>query len=86
MQDQVYIRQHVQNYYAGLGLDVKIPDFEPYITMFRAAHQESVTEFVSPDIAPPAPELGPSGNVTQFDRSKAYVVAAITPLGKSVLR
>ena len=60
--------------------------------MFQAAHQESVAEFTYPDEATPAPELGPSGavpnilvkDVTQFDGIQAYVVAAITPLGKSL--
>ena len=92
LQNQVYIRQRIQNYYSGLGLTVEIPDFESYITMFQAAHQESVTEFVYPDEATPAPEFGPGGevpnilvkDVTQFDGDQAYVVAAITPLGKSL--
>ena len=92
LQNQVYIRQRIQNYYSSLGLTVEIPDFESYITMFQAAHQESVTEFVYPDEATPAPELGPGGevpnilvkDVTQFDGDQAYVVAAITPLGKSL--
>ena len=90
MQDQVFIRSHIQNYYAGLGLDVKIPDFESYVTLFQAAHQESATEFIYPDEASPAPEFGPGGEVpnilvkdlTQFDGTKTYVVAAITPIGK----
>ena len=91
-QNQVYIRRHIQNYYSGLGLDVSIPDFESYITLFQAAHQASVPEFTYPDEATPAPELGSGGEVpnilvkdiTQFDGTKAYVVAAITPLGKSL--
>ena len=92
MQDQVYIRRHIQNYYSGLGLDVEIPDFESYIRLFQAAHQELVSEFIYPDEASPAPEIGPGGevsnilvkDVTQFDGDLAYVVAAITPLGKSL--
>ena len=92
MQDQVYIRRHIQSYYSGLGLDVEIPDFESYITLFQAAHQESVAEFTYPDEASPAPEMGTGGEVpnilvkeaTQFDGTKAFVVAAITPLGKSL--
>ena len=92
LQNQVYIRQRIQNYYSGLGLTIEIPDFESYITMFQAAHQESVTDFVYPDEATPAPEFGPGGevpnilvkDVTQFDGDQAYVVAAITPLGKSL--
>ena len=92
MQDQVYIRRHLQNYYSGLGLDVEIPDYESYITLFQAAHQELVTEFLYPDEASPAPEMGPGGEVanllvkdiTQFDGDLSYVVAAITPLGKSL--
>ena len=92
MQNQVYIRRHIQNYYSGLGLDVDIPDFESYIALFQAAHQELVTEFIYPDKASPAPELGPGGEVsnilvkdiTQFNGDLAYVVAAITPLGKSL--
>ena len=92
VQDQVYIRNHIQNYYSGLGLDVDIPNFESYITLFQAAHQELVTEFIYPDEASPAPEMGPDGevpnllvkDVTQFDGDLSYVVAAITPLGKSL--
>ncbi len=92
MQDQAYIRRHIENYYSGLGLDVQIPDFESYITLFQAAHQELVTEFLYPDEASPAPEMGPGGEVanllvkdiTQFDGDLSYVVAAITPLGKSL--
>ena len=92
MQDQVYIRRHIQNYYSGLGLDVEIPDFESYIRLFQAAHQELVAEFIYPDEASPTPEIGPGGevsnilvkDVTQFDGDLAYVVAAITPLGKSL--
>lgn len=92
-QDQLYIRRHIQNYYSGLGLDVDIPDFESYITLFQAAHhQGSGTEFIYPDEASPAPELGPGGEVpnilvkdaTQFDGTQSFVVAAITPLGKSL--
>ena len=92
-QDQVYIRRHIQNYYSGLGLDVDIPDFESYITLFQAAHhQVSGTEFIYPDIASPVPELGPGGEVlnilvkdaTQFDGTRSFVVAAITPIGKSL--
>lgn len=92
MQNQVYIRRNLQNYYSGLGLDVDIPDFESYIALFQAAHQELVTEFVYPDEASPAPELGPGGEVpnilvkdaTQFDGTQSFVVAAITPLGKTL--
>ena len=92
MQEQVYIRRHIKNYYSGLGLDVDIPDFESYIALFQAAHQELVTEFIYPDEASPSPEIGPGGEVsnllvkdiTQFDGDLAYVVAAITPLGKSL--
>ena len=92
LQNQRYIRQSLQNYYSGLGLDVDIPDFESYIALFQAAHQELVTEFVYPDEASPAPELGPGGEVpnilvkdaTQFDGTQSFVVAAITPLGKSL--
>ena len=92
VQDQVFIRSHIQNYYSGLGLDVEIPDFESYIRLFQAAHQELVTEFIYPDEASPAPEMGPDGEVpnllvkdiTQFDGDLSYVVAAITPLGKSL--
>ncbi len=92
LQDQRYIRRRIQNYYSGLGLSVEIPNFESYIAMFQAAHQELVTEFIYPDEASPAPETGPGGEVpnilvkdmTQFDGELAYVVAAITPLGKSL--
>ena len=92
IQDQVYIRRHLQNYYSRLGLDVEIPDFESYIALFQAAHQELVTEFIYPDKASPIPEWGPSGEVdnllvkdiTHFDGNQAYVFAAITPLGKSL--
>ena len=92
LQNQRYIRQRIQNYYSGLGQYVGIPNFESYITMFQAAHQELVTEFIYPDQASPAPETGPGGevpnilvkDVTQFDGEHAYVVAAITPLGKSL--
>lgn len=92
IQNQRYIRQRIQNYYSGLGQNVEIPDFESYIAMFQAAHQELVTEFIYPDEASPAPELGPGGevanilvkDVAQFDGTHAYVVAAITPLRKSL--
>jgi len=92
MQDQVYIRHHIQSYYSGLGLDVIIPDFESYIALFQAAHQELVTEFIYPDEASPTPEMGPGGEVsnilvkdiTEFNGDLAYVVAAITPLGKNL--
>ena len=92
LQDQRYIRRRIQNYYSGLGLSVEIPNFESYIAMFQAAHQELVTEFIYPDEASPAPETGPGGEVpnilvkdaTQFNGELAYVVAAITPLGKSL--
>ena len=75
LQDQRYIRRRIQNYYSGLGLSVEIPNFESYIAMFQAAHQELVTEFIYPDEASPAPETGPGGEVpnilvkdmTQFD-------------------
>lgn len=92
MQDQVYIRRHIQNYYSGLGLNVEIPDFESYISLFQTAHQESAAEFIYPAEASPAPELEPGGEVpnilvkdiTQFDGTKAHVIAAITPIGKSL--
>lgn len=92
IQNQRYIRQRIQNYYSGLGQIVEIPDFESYIAMFQAAHQELVAEFIYPDQASPAPEIGPEGavpnilvkDVTQFDGTHAYVVAAITPLWKSL--
>ena len=92
IQNQRYIRQRIQNYYSGLGQNVEIPNFESYIAMFQAAHQELVTEYIYPDKASPAPEIGPEGavpnilvkDVTQFDGEQAYVVAAITPLGKSL--
>ena len=92
IQNQRYIRQRIQNYYSGLGQNVEIPDFESYIAMFQAAHQELVTEFIYPDEASPVPELGPGGevanilvkDVTQFDGTHAYVVAAITPLRKNL--
>ena len=93
LQNQVYIRRSIQNYYSELGQSVEIPDFESYITLFQAAHQHDlVTEFIYPDEANPAPETGPGGEVgnllvkdiTQFDGNQAWVVAAITPLGKSL--
>jgi hypothetical protein len=93
LQNQVYIRRSIQNYYSELGQSVEIPDFESYITLFQAAHQQDlVTEFIYPDEASPAPETGPGGEVgnllvkdiTQFDGNQAWVVAAITPLGKSL--
>ena len=92
LQNQRYIRRHLQKYYSDLGLTVEIPNFESYIAMFQAAHQELVTEFIYPDEASPAPETGPGGevpnilvkDVTQFNGELAYVVAAITPLGKSL--
>lgn len=92
IQNPTYIRRYIQNYYAGLGQSVEIPDFESYIGLFQAAHQELVTEFIYPNEASPAPEIGPDGEVpnilvkdmTQFDGERAYVVAAITPLGKSL--
>lgn len=91
IQNQANIRQKIQNYYSGLNLDVEIPDFESYIAMFQAAHQELVTEFTYPNEASPLPG-NPSGavpnilvkGVTQFDGTQAYVVAAITPLGKNL--
>ena len=92
LQDQVYIRNRIRNYYSGLGLNVEIPNFESYIAMFQAAHMELVSEFTYPDEASPIP--GPDGDgevpnilvkdVTHFDGTQAYVVAAITPLGKSL--
>lgn len=90
MQDQVFIRRHIQDYYSGLGLNVEIPDFESYIRMFQAAHQELVSEFIYPDEASPMPEMGGEvpnllvKDATQFDGWGSYVVAAITPLGKSL--
>ena len=92
LQDQVYIRRRIQNYYSGLGLNVEIPDFESYIALFQAAHMELVTEFTYPDEASPLPELGSGGavpnilvkDVAHFDGTQSYVVAAITPLGKSL--
>ena len=92
IQNQANIRHRIQNYYSGLGQNVEIPDFESYVAMFQAAHQELVTEFFYPDEASPAPEIGPDGAVpnilvkdaTQFDGERAYVVAAITPLGKTL--
>ena len=90
MQDQVYIRRHLQNYYSRLGLDVEVPDFESYIRLFQAAHQELVAEFIYPDEASPVPEMGGEvpnllvKDATQFDGWGSYVVAAITPLGKSL--
>ena len=92
LQNQVYIRNRLKNYYSGLGQNVEIPDFESCIALFQAAHEEQVTEFIYPDIASPAPEIGPGGavpnilvkDVTHFDGTQAYVVAAITPLGKSL--
>lgn len=92
MQDQAYIRHHIENYYSGLDIDVEIPDFESYIALFQAAHKELTDEYIYPDEATPAPEFGPEGEVpnilvkekTQFDGTHAYVVAAITPLRKSL--
>ena len=91
-QHPVAIRRHVSEYYAELGLDVVVPDFESYIAMFQAAHQELVTEFIYPDKASPlSPEEGPGGvvpnflakDVTHFEGIPS-VMAAIVPLGKSL--
>ena len=90
LQNQVSIRNSIRNYYSGLGQNVEIPDFESYITLFQIAHQEVSTDYIYPDIASPAPETGPGGevpnllvkDVTQFDGTKAYVIAATTPPGK----
>ncbi|MBQ3737767.1 MAG: hypothetical protein II862_02130 [Bacteroidales bacterium] len=91
-QDQTYIRRRLQNYYSGLGQNVEIPDFESYIAMFQAAHQELVTEYIYPDQASPlSPNDGPGGEVpnllvkeaTQFEGIPS-VLAAIVPLGKSL--
>ena len=91
-QDQTYIRRRLQNYYSGLGQNVEIPDFESYIAMFQAAHQELVTEYIYPDQASPlSPTDGPGGEVpnllvkeaTQFEGIPS-VLAAIVPLGKSL--
>lgn len=91
MQDQTYIRRYIQRHYSGLGLDVDIPDFESYIARFQAAHQQQATEYIYPDKASPMPELGGGEvpnilvkDVTQFDGTRTFVVAAITPLGKSL--
>ena len=88
IQDLVYIRRNIQNYYSELGQNVEIPDFESYIAMFQAAHQELVTEFIYPEKA--SPEIGGAvvtnilvKNVSQFDGHPS-VVAAIVPLGKSL--
>ena len=91
IQNPVNIRQNIQNYYSELNLDVEIPDFESYITMFQTAHQEPVTEFTYPNEASPLPG-DPSGAVpnilvkdaTQFNGTQSYVVAAVTPLSKSL--
>lgn len=93
LQNQRYIRQNIQEYYSGIGQSIEIPDFESYIALFQAAHQELVTDFIYPETASPAPEeFGSDGavpnilvkDVTQFDGTKAYVLAAIAPLGKSL--
>ena len=95
IQNQGYIKRYLRNYYADMGMNVEIPGFESYITMFQAAHQEIVTEYIYPNKANPSQEIwgsGPEGNVpnifvkdvTQFDGTQAYAVAAITPLGKSL--
>lgn len=90
-QNPVYIRRNIQNYYSGLGQDVEIPDFESYIAMFQAAHQELVTEFIYPEKATPSPEIDPESamtnllvkDATQFDGTPS-VMAAIVPLGKNL--
>ncbi len=92
LQNQVYIRNRLRNYYSELGQTVEIPDFESYIAQFQAAHQETVTEFVYPDKAPLFSGYGPGAEVpnilvkdeTQFDGTQAFVVAAITPLRKKL--
>ena len=92
LQNQVSIRRQIENYYAGLGQDVEIPDFESYIAMFQAAHEELVTDFVYPEKASPMPSWGLSDEVdnllvkevTQFDGRQSFVVAAITPIGKKL--
>ena len=91
VQNQAYVRHHIQDYYSNLGLDVEIPDFESYIRMFQAAHEELVTEYIYPDEASPMPDQnqGRVPNIlvkdaTQFDGWGSYVIAAITPLGKSL--
>jgi len=89
--NQAYVRRHIQNYYQNLGLDVAIPDFETYITLFQAAHQVFATEYVYPDEASPEPDQS-DGRVpnllvkelTQFNGDTPSVLAAITPLGKSL--
>lgn len=66
--------------------------FESYVALFQAAHKESAADYIYPDKATPAPEMGPGGevpnilvkDVTHFDGTHAYVVAAITPLGKNL--
>ena len=91
-QNKVSIRHHIENYYAGLGQDVEIPDFESFIAMFQAAHEELVADFVYPDKASPMPSWGLSDEVdnllvkevTQFDGRQSFVVAAITPIGKKL--
>ena len=92
IQNQVYIRNQIRSYYSGLGQNVEIPNFESYIARFQAAHQDPITDFVYPDKAAPFPDNNPSGqvpnilvkDVTQFDGTKAFVVAAITPLNKNL--
>ena len=91
LQNLVSIRNRIQAYYVGLGQNVETPDFESYMAMFQAAHQETVAEFVYPDKASPMPELGDGElpnilvkDATQFDGKQPYVVAAITPLDKKL--
>lgn len=89
LQNQTSIRRKIQNYYSEIGLDVDIPDFESFAALFQAKHEDIVPEFTYPDEASPLPG-DPTGAVpnilvkdaTTFDGTKAFVVAAITPLGK----
>lgn len=85
------IRQHIEDRYTALGMNVSIPNFEKYIGKFQEKHSKNLyTDFTYPASAPPYPETSEDvlKNLLFLDDTLyevgAYSLAAIVPLNKTL--
>lgn len=87
------VKTNFQNYYAGLGLSVSTPNFEPFVYAFQKQYGNPVfTTITFPDSAYFYSDMGPpsklknilSKNVKNFQNNGVYIFAAEVPCDSSL--
>lgn len=87
------IRQKIESYYSGMGLQYDIPDFESYVELFQKKYSPVIySEVVYPEFAIPDPIMAPDSELPNilatddsiFDYGTAFSVAAIVPFGHTL--